>query len=56
MKENFDDKIMVIIALTVIAIVCAFLFKQESLPLVTNIVSGLLGLAIGNVSYRKKDD
>lgn len=55
MKNSFDDKILVITALTVIAIVCAYLFKLEALPLVTNIVSGLLGLAIGNASYRTKD-
>lgn len=54
MKEYFDDKIMVIIALTIIAIVCAILFKQEALPLVTNIVSGLLGLAIGSGGVKGK--
>lgn len=56
MKDGFDDKIMVIIALTIISIVCSFLFKQESLPLVTNIVSGLLGLAIGSGGYKSKGE
>ena len=45
--QNIDDKILIIIALTIIAIVSAFLFKQEALPLITNIVSGFLGLALG---------
>jgi len=54
MKNILDDKIIVIICLTVIAIVCAVLFKQEALPVINSIVSGFLGMAIGNVRYNDK--
>jgi len=52
MKDIIDDKVMVIVCLTIIAIVCSFLFRQEALPVINNIVSGLLGMAIGNVRYK----
>ena len=53
MKDYFDDKMLIIVSLTIIAIVSAIMFKQESIPIINNIVSGLLGAAIGNIRYNK---
>jgi hypothetical protein len=46
MNKFYDDKDLVIISTTVIAIL-AMLYMPESLNLVTNIVTGLFGVAVG---------
>lgn len=45
--KDIDDKLLVIAALTVISIVSALIFRQEAIPIINNIVSGLLGMAVG---------
>ena len=42
-----DDKTQVIIALTIISIMAMWAFKADSINLINNIVSGLLGVAVG---------
>lgn len=45
--NDLDDKIFIVVALTIIAVVSAFIFKQEALSVINNVVSGLLGMAVG---------
>ena len=45
---NFDDKDLVIISLTIIAIVAMFKITAPS-AIISNITSGLLGVATGRV-------
>lgn len=42
-----DDKTQVIMALTIIACVSMWCFGADSLTVVSNVVSGLLGVAVG---------
>lgn len=46
MNKFFDDKDLVIISTSVIAIL-AMLYMPDPLNLVTNIVTGLFGVAVG---------
>jgi len=42
-----DEKIIAMMLLTVIALAAMWLFKAESMNLISNIVSGILGMTIG---------
>lgn len=46
--NDIDDKLLIVVALTVISIVSAFVFRQEAIPIINNIVAGLLGMAVGH--------
>lgn len=49
MPDLFDDKLHVIWALTLIAMVAMWRLPQSS-QVVSNVVSGLLGVAVGKVA------
>lgn len=42
-----DDKTQVIFALTIISCVAMWCFGTESMTVISNVVSGLLGVAVG---------
>lgn len=42
-----DDKTQVIVALTIISCVAMFCYGAESMAVISNVVSGLLGVAVG---------
>jgi len=42
-----DEKIIAMMLLTVIALAAMWFFKAESMNLISNIVSGILGMTIG---------
>lgn len=48
LTEWLDDKSQVIAALLIIAILCIFFqINDNAAPIISNIISGLLGVAIG---------
>ncbi|MBF0227996.1 MAG: hypothetical protein HQK63_00120 [Desulfamplus sp.] len=42
-----NDKTLIIIALTIIALASMIIFNKDALQVVNSVVSGLLGMAIG---------
>jgi len=42
-----NDKAQIILALTIIALASMIMFQKEALQVVNSVVSGLLGMAIG---------
>ena len=51
-----DDKNLVIFALLIIALcLCGLTVPETNINLINNIISGLLGLAVGKFSHAKLD-
>jgi len=47
MMQLPDEKIIAMMLLTLIALAAMWFFKAESMNLISNIVSGILGMTIG---------
>jgi len=48
--KDFDDKDLVILAVTIIALYAMFCYGMASQNIVTAIVSGLFGVAVGRTT------
>ena len=42
-----NDKVLIVIAITAMGIYCAYVFQNNGKDVISNCVSGLLGMAIG---------